>query len=553
MQCPRRHSLHNRMGPHSRAPSGPAVSTRLHQQAEDKTAPDQHAETSRSDLQRGSHPDRTLGPDARVDIGAPLRRLKAMNGGGISRRETLGYGLAFAACAGDTGAQRFSSAPIVNDVTQLNPITVAAIRRVTTVDQVCALVRESRGPVSIGGGRFSQGGQTACDGCIQIDTRSMNRIIGVDRPARTITVEPGVTWRQIQEATDPLALSPAIMQSFFNFTIGGSISVNCHGDYVGHGPIIESVRSLDLVLADGAVAVASRGQNPELFSAAIGGYGGIGVIVGATLDLAANDRLERFIQTMAVDDYPNWHRAHVLARTDVVLHHAVLYPRAYDQVLTDICSKTDKPLTEASHLAPQGRADSFSRFLLDVDTFAPFAPALRQYLYDPLTMHTGTVAWRNFIASRDAFSLEPTSRAHSTYVLQEYFVPEGRFRAFVTHLRRILRAHQANVLNVAIRHTKADRTSMLSWAQEDVYSFVLYYQQGVDTVARAEVQRWTRALIDAALAEGGRFYLPYQIQATPRQFEAAYPGARAFFALKREIDPQTKFRNRLWEAYDEGH
>ena len=40
-RCPRRHSLMNRMGPCSRTPSGPAVSNRLHQQAGQKTAPDQ--------------------------------------------------------------------------------------------------------------------------------------------------------------------------------------------------------------------------------------------------------------------------------------------------------------------------------------------------------------------------------------------------------------------------------------------------------------------------------------------------------------------------------
>jgi len=40
-RCPRRNSLMNRMGPCSRTPSGPAVSNRLHQQAGQKTAPDQ--------------------------------------------------------------------------------------------------------------------------------------------------------------------------------------------------------------------------------------------------------------------------------------------------------------------------------------------------------------------------------------------------------------------------------------------------------------------------------------------------------------------------------
>ena len=46
---------------------------------------------------------------------------------------------------------------------------------------------------------------------------------------------------------------PKIMQSFSNFTVGGSLSVNCHGDYVGLGPVVESVRSLRIVTADGAI------------------------------------------------------------------------------------------------------------------------------------------------------------------------------------------------------------------------------------------------------------------------------------------------------------
>jgi hypothetical protein len=54
-KCPRRHSLKCRMGPCSRTPSGPAVQNRLHQHAEQKTAPDQ-CHCIILPLQRGSHP-----------------------------------------------------------------------------------------------------------------------------------------------------------------------------------------------------------------------------------------------------------------------------------------------------------------------------------------------------------------------------------------------------------------------------------------------------------------------------------------------------------------
>ena len=58
-----------------------------------------------------------------------------------------------------------------------------------------------------------------------------------------------------------------------------------------------------------------------------------------------------------------------------------------------------------------------------------------------------------------------------------------------------------------------------------------------------------RELIDAALRHGGRYYLPYRLDATREQFARAYPEAAAFAALKKCIDPANRFRNLLWDRY----
>jgi FAD/FMN-containing dehydrogenase len=437
---------------------------------------------------------------------------------------------------------------LVNDVMQLNPVQTAGVETPHTTEEVAALVSSHDGPISIGGGRFSQGGQTGCTQCLFIDMRGMNKIIAIDEANRTITVQAGATWRQIQEAVDPLDLSPAIMQSFSNFTVGGSLSVNCHGDYAGHGPIVESVRSIEIVLADGSIVTASRTQNRDIFRAAIGGYGGIGVITQATLDLAVNTRLERRTLRMDIDAYPAWHRENVLGHPDIILHHAVIYPRGYRDVSAEISTITDKPLTITDRLTPAGQPDRTNQFLVWAAS-TPWGRFIRENVYDPHSGRT-VVAMRNHEAAKDAiYELEPASRARSTYVLQEYFVPVDRFAPFVANMGRILNEHDANVLNIAIRHTRADDVTMLAWARNEVYSFVLYYEQGTSEEARAAVGAWTRELVDAAIAEGGAYYLPYQIHATREQFLAAYPQAPAYFALKRRLDPTYKFRNRLWEAY----
>jgi hypothetical protein len=94
---------------------------------------------------------------------------------------------------------------------------------------------------------------------------------------------------------------------------------------------------------------------------------------------------------------------------------------------------------------------------------------------------------------------------------------------------------------------------LLAWARSDVFCFVIYYKQGTSEAAQQEVRSWTRELIDDAVSVGGTYYLTYQVMATKDQFHAAYPRAREFFELKQKVDPQSKFRNRLWDTYYEYH
>jgi hypothetical protein len=69
-----------------------------------------------------------------------------------------------------------------------------------------------------------------------------------------------------------------------------------------------------------------------------------------------------------------------------------------------------------------------------------------------------------------------------------------------------------------------------------VFAYVLYYKQRTDPESRRAVARWTRELIDAAVASGGRYYLPYQPVATRAQFSAAYPRSAELFAVKQQVD-----------------
>jgi FAD/FMN-containing dehydrogenase len=90
---------------------------------------------------------------------------------------------------------------------------------------------------------------------------------------------------------------------------------------------------------------------------------------------------------------------------------------------------------------------------------------------------------------------------------------------------------------------------LLPWAKEDVFAFVLYYKQETHAKALDAVGNWTRELIDLAIENNGRYYLPYQLHATQTQFSRAYPEASVLRELKRLVDPGNKFLNELWAKY----
>ncbi|HEX8691815.1 MAG TPA: FAD-binding oxidoreductase [Longimicrobium sp.] len=442
------------------------------------------------------------------------------------------------------------SGPIVNDVTKLNPVEVARVIAPTSEAEIVAALRGTTGPVSIGGGRYSMGGQTATEGALQIDMRRYNRVVRLDTAAKTLTVQAGATWRQIQEAIDRYGLSVKVMQSYGNFTVGGSLSVNVHGRYAGLGPIISTVRSFRILLADGTALTASPTENAEVFYGAIGGYGGLGVITEATLDLADNVRVRRTRTTMPVGRYAAYFSRSVRGRPDVVFHNADIYPNEYDRVSVVTFTRTNDPVTVPDRLMPRRESYPTSRFGTRVVTGWPGGKEIREHVLDPLAYRGEHVVWRNYEASYDVAELEPASRKKYTYVLQEYFIPVGRFDEFVPRMRRIFRRHRVNVVNVSIRHATPDPGSLLAWAGEEKFAFVVYYKQRTSPEARREVAAWTREMSDAALASGGSWYLPYQPHATPEQFRRAYPRAGEFFALKRRLDPGNRFRNKLWDRYD---
>jgi FAD/FMN-containing dehydrogenase len=469
---------------------------------------------------------------------------------GCSRRTFLVQALAAAGAWSITPLAVLAAPPLrVDNVTGLYGVEVARIATPASTDDVIRALRSWHGKVAIGGGRFSMGGQVGIVGGLHLDMRGMRRVVWFRPQDKRVRVQAGISWRDLQDVLDAQDLSVRTMQSYANFTVGGAVSVNAHGRYVGHGPMGQSVRALQLVLADGRVVEADREHDFELMRAALGGYGAVGVITEVELELDENVKMERRIESVRLSGYPDYFARRVLEDHSSVMHNADLLPPRFDAPVAITWHATSKPLTRKQRLIPRGQSYKVQRDALWAITTLPYAAKLRGPAIEVARRVRPEVAWRNHEASLDVASLEPYSRKVSTYALDEFFVPPLHFESFVREMALILQNRRVEAVNVSIRHSPADTLSLLPWAREEVFSFVLFYKQRNTREAQRAVGVWTRELIDATLRHDGRYYLPYQLHATKEQFERAYPEVAKLRQLKREVDPNNRFSNELWRKY----
>ncbi|MFQ0970342.1 FAD-binding protein [Gilliamella sp. BG1] len=441
-----------------------------------------------------------------------------------------------------------AQAVVVNDVTGMTPVQASAVMQPESTQQVSELVKNTSGPISIAGGKYSMGGQTAINNGIQIDTQKLNHVIDFNPEKKILTIETGATWRQVQELIDPYNLSVKIMQSYANFSIGGSLSVNVHGRYIGEGPMILSVEKFKIVLADGAIVEASPKENQDIFYGAIGGYGGLGVITEVTLRLVDNVKVKRISDVMPIAKYYPYFMQQIRSDKSAIFHNSVIYPPDFEEVRAVTFKETQEPLTILDRLRPIDQYSFEQEQKIKIVASSNLGKHLRK-LYDDIDYTKQPVMWRNYEASYDVSNLQPIKSKNKSFALQEYFIPIERFEDFYPELIAILKKHQANVINISIRHANPDSGSLLAWAKTEVFAFVIYYQQDTDEQSKKKVGIWTRELIDAVLAKGGSYYLPYQLHATGEQFQRAYPQADRFFKLKAQLDPENKFNNMLLDRY----
>lgn len=413
-----------------------------------------------------------------------------------------------------------------------------------------ARARRERLPVSIAGARHSMGAHTiAADGLV-VDMLPF-REMTLSADGQILTVGAGALWRDVLPFLDRQGRSIAVMQSDASFSVGGSLSTNVHGWQVPFPPIASTVRSFRLVLPDGRVVRCSRAENADLFGLALGGYGLFGIILDAEIVTAPNRWLRAARAPTTADSLAGLFRRTVDTDTTVAMAYGRLSvaPSRFlrDAVLTVYRAEAPdgRPLAPPSPSRFLPLARTVFRGSVGSDYGKEFRWNIERRLASAVTPEFVT---QNALLDTDT-ALYTSRDDARTDILHEYFLPPDRLAAWLDRARPILQASGIDLLNVTVRDVRADRETVLRYAPTDRLGVVLFFSMERTALADERMAVLTRALIDAALAEGGTYYLPYRAHATRAQFARSYPSAPAFWAAKARVDPDTLFQNGFYAAY----
>jgi FAD/FMN-containing dehydrogenase len=292
-------------------------------------------------------------------------------------------------------------------------------------------------------------------------------------------------------------------------------------------------------------------ENAELFGLILGGYGLYGIILDADLAIVPNVVYQPQFQAVATREYAAAFAERVYAPESTV-------EMAYGRLSVDPHGFLDEAIIATYVPVPQTRGrvlpltaqtrDGLRRAIFRNSADNGAGKSLRWQLERHLNPRLAGPVTRNSILNAPA-GLLANDDPGSTDILHEYFVPQARLWEFVRAARQIIRRHEGNLLNVTVRDVRRDDRSVLAYARADAFGLVMLFVQERTQAAETRMQAMTRALIDAATASGGTFYLPYRPHATLEQLRRGYPAWDAAMRAKEHHDPDGVFRNTFYATY----
>ncbi|GAB1690776.1 FAD-binding oxidoreductase [Krasilnikovia sp. M28-CT-15] len=165
-----------------------------------------------------------------------------------------------------------------------HPGVIARCTQVADVVEAVRVAGQYGLEVSVRGGGHNIAGTALCDGGMMIDM-SLLKHVRVDPIGRQATASPGLTWGELDSASQSVGLAtPGGVVSttgIAGLTLGGGFGWLSRR----HGWSCDNLLSIEMVTATGEVIRADSDENGELFWGARGGGGNFGIVTSFVFQL----------------------------------------------------------------------------------------------------------------------------------------------------------------------------------------------------------------------------------------------------------------------------
>lgn len=444
---------------------------------------------------------------------------------------------------------------------------ISHVYRPTTLAQlrdIFHLAEKSGRNVGLRGGGNSYGDAALNDENILLDLRRMNRILDWNPETGVVITEPGVTISQLWQYVLEDGWWPPVVTGTSATTIGGCAGMNVHGkNAYKQGTIGDHILTFDMMLPDGEIITCSREENSDIFHAAIGGFGMLGIFTAVTLQMKRiysgllNVQTEARPNLAGMFDYFNENAAD----SDYIVGWMDAFASG------DALGRGD--VHKADYLAPGDDPAPAQSLRLEhqhvPDTILGIVPKSIMWLFmRPFMNNVGTRlinsakyyagkfgSGSNYRQSHAAFHflldyVPNWKRSYGSGGLIQYqpFIPkENAQDAFAEILTHCQQQGLVNYLTVFKRHRPDD---FLLTHGLDGFSMAMDFK--ITRRNKARIAALAQELDEIVLAANGRFYFAKDSTLRP-QVARAYLGDEAisqFVAIKNRCDPDNRMQTNLW-------
>ncbi|MDR2270517.1 MAG: FAD-binding oxidoreductase [Sphingobacterium sp.] len=448
-------------------------------------------------------------------------------------------------------ARHVDDASMLN-LTKVDSIIAIPADRQAIENQLTQILRyaDAKGlKVALAGARHSMGGHTMYPGGIVLNMLPYNHM-QLDTIDNILSIGSGALWTDAIQYLDRFDRSIAVMQAFSSFSIGGSLSVNGHGWQKNSPPLVSSVVSFTLMNAQGRVLHCSREKNTELFHHVLGGYGLFGIILDVKLNVVDNRALKYHYINLAPEHYTAYYKKYILdnPKVDLVFGRLRVSNKNFmEEATLNYFEQVSEPPVQLS--LQKKNIEETKRLIFRGSVNSEYGKRLRWDLETSSAIPARLLTFTRNEIMDSQVSLIENKDTTSTDLLHEYFIPERNFMNFIQDIKPLLIKSKLDLLNITIRAVNRDHDAYLNYAREDVFGFVLLFNQKKTAQQETDMQNLTNLLVDAALKNEGTYYLPYRLHIAKEKMRKVYPQADSFFRTKLKYDPSELFNNKFYMHY----